>query len=55
MADRAAIVSRVAPRQGGSVSTTEALATRIRELIDTFNRLLAKPFRWTYTGRRLAT
>lgn len=38
----------------GSFSSTEALARRIREFIDYFNRLLAKPFRWTYTGRPLA-
>lgn len=38
----------------GSFSSTEALAKRIREFIDYFNRLLAKPFRWTYTGRPLA-
>ena len=39
----------------GSFSSTEALAKRIREFIDYFNRLLAKPFRWTYTGRPLVT
>lgn len=38
----------------GSFSSTEALAKRIREFIDYFNRVLAKPFRWTYTGRPLA-
>ena len=37
----------------GSFSSKEALATRIRDFIDTFNRLLAKPFRWTYSGRPL--
>jgi transposase len=37
----------------GSFSSTEALAKRIREFIDYFNRLLAKPFRWTYSGRPL--
>lgn len=37
----------------GSFSSTEALAKRIYEFIDYFNRLLAKPFRWTYTGRPL--
>jgi transposase len=39
----------------GSFASKEALATRIREFIDYFNRLLAKPFRWTYTGRPLMT
>lgn len=39
----------------GSFSSTETLAKRIREFIDYFNRLLAKPFRWTYRGRPLAT
>jgi hypothetical protein len=38
----------------GSFATTNALEKRIRELIDYFNRLLAKPFRWTYSGRPLA-
>lgn len=37
----------------GSFSSTEALGKRIREFIDYFNRLLAKPFRWTYSGRPL--
>lgn len=39
----------------GSFSSTEALASRLRDFIDYFNRVLAKPFRWTYTGRPLAT
>jgi len=39
----------------GSFSSKEALAQRIRMFMDYFNRLLAKPFRWTYTGRPLAT
>jgi transposase len=38
-----------------SFSSTDALAKRLREFIEYFNRLLAKPFRWTYTGRPLAT
>ena len=37
-----------------SFSSKEALEKRIRDFIDYFNRLLAKPFRWTYTGRPLA-
>lgn len=47
------ILARRALRRG-SFSSTEALANRMREFIDYFNRLLAKPFRWTYTGRPLA-
>ena len=38
----------------GSFTSTEALEKRIREFIDYFNRLLAKPFRWMYSGRPLA-
>jgi transposase len=37
----------------GSFSSTDALEKRIRDFIDYFNRLLAKPFRWTYSGRPL--
>ena len=48
------ILARRALRRG-SFSSTEALAKRIREFIDYFNRVLAKPFRWTYTGRPLVT
>ena len=32
----------------------EALEKALRDFIDYFNRLLAKPFRRTYTGRPLA-
>jgi len=31
----------------------EDLCTRVVKLIDYFNDVLAKPFRWTYTGRPL--
>ena len=37
-----------------SFSSTDALGARIRDFVAYFNRLLAKPFRWTYTGRPLA-
>ena len=37
-----------------SVRSTEELRERILRFIDYFNRTLAKPFRWTYTGRPLA-
>ena len=48
------ILARRALRRG-SFSSTEALASRLRDFIDYFNRLLAKPFRWTYKGRPLVT
>ena len=34
-----------------SFTSTEDLRTRILGFIDYFNRTLAKPFKWTYTGR----
>lgn len=33
-----------------SFVSTEQLAERIRKFIDYFNKTLAKPFRWTFTG-----
>jgi len=36
-----------------SFASLEQLATTILDFIAYFNRLLAKPFRWTYTGRPL--
>jgi transposase len=36
-----------------SFTSTEDLRTRILHFIDYFNNVLAKPFRWTYTGRPL--
>jgi len=36
-----------------SFTSTEDLRHRILEFIDYFNRVLAKPFKWTYTGRPL--
>ena len=47
------ILSRRALRRTSFASLDE-LATRLRELIVCFNRILAKPFRWTYKGRPLA-
>jgi len=37
----------------GSFSSLEELEARIREFIAFFNRVLAKPFKWTYAGRPL--
>lgn len=37
----------------GSFASTEELRARILRFIDYFNACLAKPFRWTYTGRPL--
>ena len=34
----------------GDFSNPEALECAIRAFIDTYNRLHAHPFRWTYTG-----
>jgi transposase len=38
-----------------SFTSTEDLRERILAFIDYFNRVLAKPFKWTYTGRPLQT
>jgi transposase len=38
----------------GSFASTLELRERILSFIDYFNRTMAKPFRWTYTGRPLA-
>jgi transposase len=38
----------------GNFASTEELRERILAFIEHFNRTLAKPFRWTYTGRPLA-
>jgi transposase len=37
----------------GSFSSVEELSQRIKEFIEHFNKVLAKPFKWTYTGRPL--
>lgn len=36
-----------------SFTSIENLRARLLEFIDYFNRVLAKPFKWTYTGRPL--
>ena len=36
-----------------SFTSTENLRERILAFVDYFNRVLAKPFKWTYTGRPL--
>lgn len=45
------LVRRVLKR--GSFSSLEDLRARILAFIKYFNRVLAKPFKWTYTGRPL--
>ncbi len=45
------LVRRVLKR--GSFASVEALKERVLAFIGYFNRVLAKPFRWTYTGRPL--
>src|SRR3954447_13563513 len=37
----------------GSFSSVEDLRTKLLNFIEYFNRVFAKPFRWTYTGRPL--
>ena len=37
-----------------SFSSTDELRQRILNFIDYFNKTMAKPFKWTYTGRPLA-
>jgi transposase len=37
-----------------SVTSTDDLRARILAFIDYFNRTMARPFKWTYTGRPLA-
>jgi hypothetical protein len=41
----------VAPFPAASL---EELRTRILELIDYLNKMIAKPFKWTYKGRALS-
>jgi transposase len=38
----------------GSFASVEELEARVLAFIAYFNRVLAKPFKWTYTGRPLA-
>jgi len=39
----------------GAFTSTDHLRERILAFIDYFNELLAKPFKWTFTGRPLQT
>ena len=39
----------------GSFTSIADLKARIESFIAYFNQTLAKPFRWTYTGKPLAT
>ncbi len=39
----------------GSFTSTDDLRSRILAFIDYFNQTMAKPFKWTYAGRPLAT
>lgn len=48
------ILSRRALKRASFRSIGE-LESRLRDFIAYFNRVLAKPFRWTYTGRPLTT
>lgn len=38
-----------------SFTSIENLRQRILDFIDYFNKTMAKPFKWTYTGRPLTT
>ena len=48
------ILARRVLRRGSFVSVDD-LKGRLLEFIEYFNRLFAKPFKWTFTGRPLAT
>lgn len=48
------ILSRRAIRRA-SFRSVDELRVTLRDFIAYFNRVLAKPFRWTYTGRPLTT
>lgn len=39
----------------GSFSSVEALKSRILSFIDYFNKTMARPYKWTYTGRPLVS
>jgi len=47
------ILVRKLLRRASFVSTDD-LRARLLAFIDSFNRTMAKPFKWTYTGRPLA-
>ena len=51
---RFSILVRKLPRRGNFKSTAE-LKERIEAFIAYFNETMAKPFRWTFTGKPLAT
>lgn len=38
----------------GNFKSVEELSTKINAFIEYFNKTMAKPFRWTYTGKPLA-
>jgi len=46
------VVRRVLRR--GNFTSVGALRERLLSFIDYFNRTMAKPYRWTYTGQPLA-
>ena len=45
------VVRRVLKR--GNFPSVESLRQRLLDFIDYFNRTMAKPYRWTYTGKPL--
>ena len=45
------VVRRVLKR--GNFPSVESLRERLLDFIDYFNRTMAKPYRWTYTGKPL--
>ena len=47
------VVRRVLKR--GNFPSREFLRQRLLDFIDYFNRTMAKPYRWTYTGKPLTT
>ncbi len=47
------VVRRVLKR--GNFPSVDALRQRLLDFIEYFNRTMAKPYRWTYTGKPLAT
>ena len=47
------VVRRVLKR--GNFPSLESLRQRLLDFIDYFNRTMAKPYRWTFTGQPLTT
>ncbi len=39
----------------GNFTSQAALKTKILNFIEYFNRTMAKPFKWTYTGKPLTS